>query len=93
MYAIGDLSRRTGDEGADHPLLRHRWALISAPDRTEGNQRRYEKADLDRLTFIRHARDLGFPNRGAIRELLTLSRTRRNPATERITSHASSWTR
>ncbi len=41
------------------------------PERTEGNQRRYVQSHLDRLTFIRHARDLGFQV-DAIRELLSL---------------------
>ena len=77
MYAIGDLSRRTG---VKVPTIRYyeQMGLISAPDRTEGNQRRYEKADLERLAFIRHARDLGFPI-DAIRELLTLSRHPEEP--------------
>lgn len=72
MYAIGELSRRTG---VKVPTIRYyeQMGLISAPDRSEGNQRRYERADLERLTFIRHARDLGFPIE-AIRELLSLSR-------------------
>ncbi|PYB77260.1 MULTISPECIES: MerR family transcriptional regulator [Rhizobium] len=84
MYAIGDLSRRTG---VKVPTIRYyeQMGLISAPDRTEGNQRRYERADLERLTFIRHARDLGFPIE-AIRELLTLSRHPEEPcgAADRI---------
>jgi DNA-binding transcriptional MerR regulator len=77
MYSIGDLSRRTG---VKVPTIRYyeQMGLISAPDRTEGNQRRYEKAELDRLTFIRHARDLGFPIE-AIRELLSLSRHPEEP--------------
>lgn len=72
MYSIGDLSRRTG---VKVPTIRYyeQMGLISAPDRTDGNQRRYEKAELERLTFIRHARDLGFPIE-AIRELLSLGR-------------------
>lgn len=72
MYTIGELSRRTG---VKVPTIRYyeQMGLLSAPDRTEGNQRRYERAELDRLTFIRHARDLGFPIE-AIRELLSLSR-------------------
>lgn len=71
MYSIGDLSRRTG---VKVPTIRYyeQMGLISAPDRSEGNQRRYERAELERLTFIRHARDLGFPIE-AIRELLSLS--------------------
>jgi len=71
MYSIGDLSRRTG---VKVPTIRYyeQMGLISAPDRSEGKQRRYEHAELERLTFIRHARDLGFPIE-AIRELLSLS--------------------
>jgi DNA-binding transcriptional MerR regulator len=77
MYSIGDLSRRTG---VKVPTIRYyeQMGLISAPDRTEGNQRRYERTDLDRLTFIRHARDLGFSIE-AIRELLALSRHPEEP--------------
>ncbi|MCM2395008.1 helix-turn-helix domain-containing protein [Rhizobium sp. S95] len=72
MFSIGDLSRRTG---VKVPTIRYyeQMGLIAAADRTEGNQRRYEQADLERLAFIRHARDLGFPI-DAIRELLALSR-------------------
>ncbi|WP_454745043.1 MerR family transcriptional regulator [Ciceribacter selenitireducens] len=71
MYAIGELSRRAG---VKVPTIRYyeQMGLIAAPDRSEGNQRRYERAELERLTFIRHARDLGFPIE-AIRELLSLS--------------------
>ena len=77
MFSIGDLSRRAG---VKVPTIRYyeQMGLLSAPDRTEGNQRRYERSDLERLTFIRHARDLGFPIE-AIRELLTLSRHPEEP--------------
>ena len=34
--------------------------MLSQSERTSGNQRRYDKAGLQRLSFIRHARDLGF---------------------------------
>jgi len=72
MYSIGDLSRRTG---VKVPTIRYyeQLGLISAAHRSEGNQRRYEKTDLERLAFIRHARDLGF-DIPAIRELIALSR-------------------
>lgn len=43
--------------------------LMPPPARTEGGQRRYAKAHADRLAFIRHARELGFPL-DSIRELL-----------------------
>lgn len=46
--------------------------LLRRPSRSEGNQRLYEKTDIERLSFIRHARALGFPL-DAIRDLLSLS--------------------
>lgn len=45
--------------------------LMPKPTRTEGGQRRYSKEHADRLAFIRHSRELGFPLE-AIRELLKL---------------------
>lgn len=45
--------------------------LMPSPARSLGGQRRYTKAHADRLAFIRHARELGFPL-DAIRELLKL---------------------
>jgi DNA-binding transcriptional MerR regulator len=70
-FSIGDLSRRTG---VKVPTIRYyeKEGLLEAPVRTEGNQRRYRQQDLDRLGFIRHARDLGLPM-AAVRELLELS--------------------
>jgi DNA-binding transcriptional MerR regulator len=46
--------------------------LLPRAERSDGNQRIYAKSDVDRLTFIRHARDLGFPVE-AIRDLLSLA--------------------
>lgn len=71
MFSIGDLSRRTG---VKIPTIRYyeQMGLLEAPDRSEGNQRRYDRGGLRRLSFIRHARDLGF-NIEAIRELIELS--------------------
>ncbi len=46
--------------------------LVQAPARSAGNQRLYLNAHVERLAFIRHARELGFPL-DAIRELLDLS--------------------
>ena len=71
MLSIGVLSRRTG---VKVPTIRYyeQMGLISAPERSEGNQRRYSAQELDRLSFIKHARDLGLPIED-IRELLELS--------------------
>lgn len=46
--------------------------LIDAPDRSEGGQRLYDRGAVDRMSFIRHARDLGF-SLEAIRDLIALS--------------------
>jgi DNA-binding transcriptional MerR regulator len=46
--------------------------LLPRPVRSAGNQRLYGPSDVDRLLFIRSARDLGFAL-GAIRELLGLA--------------------
>lgn len=46
--------------------------LIPAVHRTQGNQRFYGGHHRDRLSFIRHARELGFPL-DSIREMLALS--------------------
>lgn len=71
MYTIGDLARRTG---VKVPTIRwyEQAGLVDEPGRTEGNQRRYSRADLERLSFIRHARELGF-DLDSIRELIELS--------------------
>ncbi|KQS77435.1 MerR family transcriptional regulator [Rhizobium sp. Leaf384] len=71
MYSIGDLSRRTG---VKVPTIRYyeQAGLIAPAERTEGNQRRYEKRALDRLAFIRHGRDLGLSIE-ALRDLIDLS--------------------
>lgn len=60
MLSIGQMSRRTG---VKVPTIRfyEQKGLLPEPDRTAGNQRRYTPAALDRLAFIRHARDLGLP--------------------------------
>jgi len=46
--------------------------ILPEPVRTGGNQRLYSETDLQRLTFIRHAREMGFPL-AAIRDLLGLA--------------------
>lgn len=60
MFSIGELSRRTR---VKVPTIRYyeEMGLLARPERTAGNQRRYDTPALERLSFIRHARDLGFP--------------------------------
>jgi len=45
--------------------------LLPKPGRTKSNRRRYDAADLRRLVFIRHAREMGFEI-DAIRALLSI---------------------
>lgn len=49
-----------------------RRGLLPAPARTAGGQRRYDVAALERLAFLRHARELGF-GLDDISELLALA--------------------
>ena len=74
MFSIGELSRKTG---VKVPTIRYYedTGLLNAPDRTSGNQRRYRQPDLDRLGFIKHARDLGF----SIQSILALVELHEHP--------------
>lgn len=70
-YSIGRVAKAAG---CKVQTIRYyeQIGLLAAPMRTAGNQRIYHRADVDRLTFIRHARSLGFPL-DSIRNLLSLS--------------------
>jgi len=71
MLTIGKLGEAAG---VKVPTIRYyeQIGLLPEPDRSAGNQRLYGQSALDRLAFIRHARELGFPL-DAIRDLLSLS--------------------
>jgi DNA-binding transcriptional MerR regulator len=71
MFSIGQVSTRTG---VKVPTIRYyeQMGLIAAEERTEGNQRRFSQDGLERLHFIRHARDLGL-SIDMIRHLLTIA--------------------
>lgn len=71
MLSIGTLAKRTGTK-VQTIRYYEQIGLMPEPGRTEGGQRRYGDAELDRLAFIRHSRQLGF-SLEAIRELLDLS--------------------
>jgi len=70
MYAIGTLAKRTGVKVA---TIRYyeQSGILTAGERTAGNQRRYDQAAIEQLSFIKHARDLGFSIK-AIGDLITL---------------------
>ncbi len=67
---IGTLARATG---VKVPTIRYYEAigLLPAPPRSRSNRRLYAARDAARLSFIRHARELGF-ELTAIRALITL---------------------
>ncbi len=71
MQTVGKLSEATGVKG---PTIRYfeQIGLLPAAERSAGHQRLYGSRAMDRLTFIRHAREPGFPL-DAIRDLLSLS--------------------
>lgn len=68
---IGELSRATG---INVETIRYyeRIGLLPKPDRTDANYRDYAPAHVERLSFIRHARGLGF-DIADIRSLLGLA--------------------
>ncbi|CAG0983518.1 HTH-type transcriptional regulator ZntR [Rhizobiaceae bacterium] len=89
MLTIGNLSRNTG---VKVPTIRHyeQMSLMSPAERSEGNQRRDSREERDRLSFIKHARDLGLTIE-SIRELLELSaHPERPPANKPTGSRPSS---
>jgi Cu(I)-responsive transcriptional regulator len=68
---IGDLAKATATK-VETIRYYERIGLLPAPARTSGNYRAYGRQHLQRLSFIRHARELGFAVE-AIRDLLRLS--------------------
>jgi len=68
--SIGEAAKRSG---VKVPTIRYyeQIGLLPPPERTDSQRRRYGDADLRRLAFIRHARELGFEVE-AIRTLLSL---------------------
>ena len=59
MFTIGEAARKTG---LKVPTIRfyEQEGLIKPPARTESGRRVYSDRDLRRLSFVRHARKLGF---------------------------------
>ncbi|MCP1200325.1 helix-turn-helix domain-containing protein [Notoacmeibacter sp. MSK16QG-6] len=80
MFSIGELSLRTG---VKVPTIRYyeNAGLLEAPERTSGNQRRYSRSGLERLSFISHARALGLSIED-IRELVELASDPERPCGE-----------
>ena len=70
-FSIGELARATGSK-VETIRYYERIGLLLPPPRTGGNYRTYARPHLDRLSFIRRGRDLGF-SLDEVRELLRLS--------------------
>ena len=70
-YSIGHLAQQAG-YAVQTVRYYEETGLMPHPPRTEGGQRRYSAEHLERLLFIRHARDLGFEV-DDVRSLLALT--------------------
>lgn len=75
--SIGNLARLTGTK-VETVRFYEKYGLLPPPGRTAGNYRAYEESHLNRLSFIRRARDLGF-SLDQVRALLDLSDDRTRP--------------
>lgn len=71
MMMIGDLAKRTGTK-VNTIRFYEEIGLMPQAVRTEGGRRTYARSDLQRLSFIRHGRELGF-SVDEIRSLIALS--------------------
>lgn len=79
-FGIGELARATCTK-VETVRWYERIGLLAAPARTAGNYRAYGREHLERLSFVRRARDLGF-SLDQVRELLRLSDQRDRPCEE-----------
>ncbi|MEQ8405377.1 MAG: helix-turn-helix domain-containing protein [Oceanicaulis sp.] len=70
-YAIGDLSRLTSVKVTTIRYYEQN-GLMPEPQRAPSGHRRYDEAALERLGFIKQARELGF-DLSSIHELLDLA--------------------
>lgn len=71
LFSIGELAQQTGTK-VETIRYYERIGLLPAPSRTESNYRAYARGHLERLSFVRRGRDLGF-SLDEVRELLRLS--------------------
>ncbi|SKA25537.1 MerR family transcriptional regulator, mercuric resistance operon regulatory protein [Enhydrobacter aerosaccus] len=80
MMSIGALARRSGVL-AETIRYYETEGLLRKPERSAGGYRLYDASDVERLSFIRHARDLGF-KLDAVRQLLGLADRKVNTCDE-----------
>lgn len=69
--SIGALAKATGTK-TETIRYYERIGIMPRPGRTEGNYRSYGRTELNRLSFVRRARDLGF-SIDQVRALLDLA--------------------
>jgi len=74
---IGELAKATATK-VETVRFYEKAGLLPPPARTGANYRSYGREHLQRLSFIRRARDLGF-SLDAVRELLALADDREKP--------------
>ena len=73
-FTIGEVAKRAG-VGIDTVRYYERSHVLPKPERRPSGYRQYDGGDVQRLSFIRRAKELGF-TLDEIRELLTLSTDR-----------------
>jgi MerR family mercuric resistance operon transcriptional regulator len=94
-FTIGELARAAG-VGVETVRFYERRGLLRQPERGNG-YRRYPSTDLDRLRFIRRAKDLGFTlaeitglldaaGAGAVGELVAATRQRLGAVDDELTA-------
>ncbi|GLK75225.1 MerR family transcriptional regulator [Methylopila jiangsuensis] len=77
VLSIGELGRAAGAK-VETVRYYERIGLLAPPRRTAGNYRAYDRSHLNRLSFIRRSRDLGF-SLDQVRALLDLADQRDRP--------------
>lgn len=77
---IGDIANRTGLK-VETVRFYEREGLIDAPRRSDANYRLYDHSHLDRLSFVKRSRDLGF-TLDQVRDLLRLADNPRDSCDE-----------
>ncbi len=71
VYSIGQMAKM-GHCKVQTIRYYEQIGLLDTPSRNQGNQRIYNKVQMDRLKFVRHGRELGF-SLEHIREILELN--------------------
>ncbi|MDQ0456262.1 MerR family transcriptional regulator [Rhizobium paknamense] len=79
-FSIGTLARQSGIKVTTIRYYEE-TGLMPPAERAENHRRIYGRQDVERLSFIRHARELGF-DMEAIREMLALSAEPDRPCAE-----------